>query len=212
MCNYAVEKGLLNQNYKYICGIDEVGRGAYFGPVVAGAVILNPKNVQEYMDKGIKDSKKISPKKRRELAKYIYATAMAFSLGWQWNDEIDENNILIATKEAIKMAVKGLQISPDYVLIDGMKPDFLDIEGHGIVKGDNISISIASSSIIAKVFRDDLIIGFDSVFPGYFFCKNKGYGTREHIDALAKKGITAYHRTSFNIKGNDKWQRKGSQS
>ena len=201
MCNYAVEKGLLSQNYRYICGIDEVGRGALFGPVVAGAVILDPKKARGCMIKGIKDSKKLTAKKRRELAEYIYATALAFSMGWQWNDEIDEANILVATKRAIKMAIKGLQISPDYVLIDGMKPDFLDIDGLGIIRGDDTSLSIAAASIIAKVFRDDLMNGFTHHFPDYRFFRHKGYGTRDHIDAMALNGMTVFHRKSFKLKG-----------
>jgi ribonuclease HII len=200
MCDYAIEQELLNRNYRYICGVDEVGRGALFGPVVAGAVILNPHRSYECKNKGIRDSKKISPGKRRELAEYIYMTAMAYSIGWCWNDEIDHCNILVATKKAMKMAVKGLQISPDYVLMDGMEPNFLNIRGQGIVKGDNTSLSIAAASIIAKVFRDEMIMDFSRFFPGYRFSRNKGYPTRDHIDALAIKGLTQFHRKSFRVK------------
>jgi ribonuclease HII len=202
MCDYAVERGLLNQKYRYICGVDEVGRGAIFGPVVAGAVILDPEKVYDSVSKGIKDSKKLTPNKRRELAEYIYLTALAYSIGWCWNDEIDEGNIVEATKRAMKMAVRGLQISPDYVLIDGMKPNFLNTEGHGIIKGDNISLSIAAASIIAKVFRDETITAFARFFPGYWFPQNKGYPTRDHIDAVTSKGFTEFHRRSFKIKEN----------
>jgi ribonuclease HII len=200
MCDYAVERGLLNQNYRYICGVDEVGRGAIFGPVVAGAVILAPHKVYDYAIKGINDSKKLTPKKRWELAEYIYMTALAYSIGWCWNDEIDECNILEATKRAMKMAVKGLQISPDYVLMDGMEPNFLNIEGQGIIKGDNKSLSIAAASIIAKVFRDETIAAFALFFPGYWFPQNKGYPTRDHINAVTIKGFTEFHRKSFKIK------------
>jgi len=195
MCNYEIERNLLSQNYRYICGIDEVGRGALFGPVVAGAVILNP----EKLNFEIKDSKQLSPKKREELARFIYNNALAYSIGWCWNDEIDNLNIVEATKKAIKMAVKGLQILPDYVLIDGMKPNFIDICGHGIIKGDNISLSIAAASIIAKVFRDQLITSFSRYFPGYLFENNKGYPTRKHIEAVASRGITDFHRKSYRI-------------
>jgi ribonuclease HII len=200
MCDYAIERGLLDQNYRYICGVDEVGRGAIFGPVVAGAVILNPDKVYDYAIKGIDDSKKLTPNKRKELAEYIYSTALAYSIGWCWNDEIDECNILEATKRAMKMAVKGLQITPDYVLIDGMEPNFLNNEGHGIVKGDNTSLSIAAASIIAKVFRDGTITTFARFFPGYRFPQNKGYPTRDHINAVTRKGLTQFHRKSFKIK------------
>ncbi len=202
MCDYAVERRLLNQNYRYICGIDEVGRGALFGPVVAGAVILDPNRVYDYVSKGIDDSKKLTPRKRRELAEYIYMTALAYSIGWCWNDEIDEWNIVEATKRAMKMAVQGLQISPDYVLIDGMEPNFLNTGGQGIIKGDNKSLSIAAASIIAKVFRDETITSFARFFPGYRFPQNKGYPTPDHIQAVNIKGFTEFHRKSFKVKEN----------
>lgn len=194
-CSYDIEKNLLKRNYKYICGIDEVGRGALFGPVVSGAVILDP----DKLHPRITDSKKLSHKMRVELSGFIYRNALAYSIGWCWNDEIDRCNILEATKKSIKMAVKGLQFSPDYVLLDGMKPDFLNIEGEGIVKGDNKSMSIAAASIIAKVFRDELLVSFSRFFPHYRFQKNKGYGTREHIHAVSVNGLTEFHRKSFNI-------------
>jgi ribonuclease HII len=196
MCDYELERKLLSRNYRYICGIDEVGRGAVFGPVVAGAVILDPGK----LNNEINDSKQLSPKKRVELADYIYMNAGAFSLGWCWNHEIDASNILAATKKAMKMAVQGLQFTPDYVLMDGMKPDFIGIEGEGIVKGDSKSLSIAAASIIAKVFRDELLVSFSSFFPGYHFEDNKGYLTQKHRDAIFLKGITEFHRKSFHIK------------
>jgi ribonuclease HII len=194
-CNYDIEERLQEENYEYICGIDEVGRGAIFGPVVAGAVILNP----EKLNYDINDSKKLDHKKRLELSEYIYENAAAYSIGWCWNDEIDECNILEATKKAIKMAIKGLQISPGYVLLDGMKPDFIGINGEGIIKGDCKCLSIAAASIIAKVFRDQLLISFAQYFPGYCFHKNKGYATREHVQAVTMKGFTEFHRKSFDI-------------
>lgn len=200
MCDYAVEQDLLKQNYRYICGIDEVGRGALFGPVVAGAVILDPGKANTTM--GIKDSKKLNPGKRLELSGYVYANALAFSIGWCWNDEIDNSNILAATKKAMKMAVRGLQIKPDYVLMDGMNPDFINIAGTGIIKGDNKSVSIAAAAIIAKVFRDQLVTAFSHFFPGYRFQDNKGYPTKKHIEAIAIKGITLFHRESFRVRYN----------
>jgi ribonuclease HII len=195
MCNYDIELELLNHDHSCICGIDEVGRGALFGPVVSGAVILDPNK----LNFEIKDSKQLSPKKRTELAHYIYDHSAAYSIGWCWNDEIDNLNILEATKKSMKMALKRLQISPDYVLIDGMKPDFIDIPGRGIVKGDSVSLSIAAASIIAKVFRDQLIISFSKFFPGYLFENNKGYPTKKHIDAVSSKGITDFHRKSYRM-------------
>jgi len=207
MCSYDRERELLNRNYKYICGIDEVGRGAIFGPVVAGAVILDP----DHLNDSITDSKKLSPKKRLELAKYIYMNTRAFAIGWCWNDEIDRCNILEATKKAMKMAVKGLQFSPDYVSMDGMKPDFLDIDGEGIIKGDSLSLSIAAASIIAKVFRDDLITSFAHFLPGYSLEDHKGYPTRKHREAIARFGMTGFHRKSFKI-GLEQWQKSASYS
>jgi len=194
-CTFDIEQNLLEQNYKFICGIDEVGRGALFGPVVSGAVILHPDKLNDQ----IRDSKKLTHKKRVELSGFIYENARAYSIGWCWNDEIDDCNILEATKKSMKMAVKGLQFTPDYVLLDGMKPDFLDIEGQGIVKGDNKSMSIAAASIIAKVFRDQLMVSFSTFFPRYRFQDNKGYGTKEHIRAVSINGFTDFHRKSFNI-------------
>jgi ribonuclease HII len=196
MCDYDIEKCLLKKGYKYICGVDEVGRGAIFGPVVSGAVILNP----EKLNFEIKDSKKLSHNKRLGLAKYIYKNSFAFSIGWCWNEEIDVINILEATKKSIKMAVSRLQILPNYVLIDGMKPDFLNIPGEGILRGDNKSLSIAAASIIAKVFRDFLLISFSEYFPEYHLKKNKGYPTLNHISAILSKKITGFHRKSFKIR------------
>jgi len=194
-CDFSTEKALLNQNYNFICGVDEVGRGAVFGPVVAGAVILNPSDLPD----GLNDSKLLSAQKRQLFSRLIYQKAPAFSIGWCWNDEIDDINILEATKKAMKMAIKGLQIKPDYVLMDGMKPDFIDIDGLGVIKGDTKCISIAAASIIAKVFRDQLITSFADYFPTYGLEKHKGYFTRIHAEAVDANGLTSFHRKSFKI-------------
>ena len=193
MCDYEIESDLLNRSYRYICGLDEVGRGAMFGPVVSGAVILNP----EYLNHEINDSKKLSPAKRIELAHSIYRDSMDCSIGWCWNDEIDRTNIVEATKYSMRMAVKKLRFRPDYVLVDGMDPEFLVIEGRGIVKGDNISLSIAAASIIAKVFRDHLMAAFSRYFPDFQIEKNKGYPTQKHLNMILLKGRTYFHRESF---------------
>jgi ribonuclease HII len=195
MCDFEIEKALLKKGIENICGVDEVGRGALFGPVVAGAVILDPNR----LNKEIKDSKKLSPRKRLLLARDIYRTARAYSIGWCWNDEIDQMNILQATRVAMKMAVRGLQINPDYALIDGMKPDFFDVPGEGIINGDNRSMSIAAASIIAKVFRDTLVISFSRFFPAYDFENNKGYPTQKHLNVISLEGITEFHRKSFKV-------------
>ena len=153
MADFAIEAELLKTNYRHICGVDEVGRGCLFGPVVAGAVILDP----ECLNREYNDSKKIAPGQRLILARDIYKKALAFSIGWCWNDEIDRSNILEATKQSMRRAVQKLQIKPDYILIDAIPPDFLPISGRAIVKGDEKCLSIAAASIIAKVFRDHLL-------------------------------------------------------
>jgi ribonuclease HII len=170
MCDFEIEIGLLRKNYQSICGIDEVGRGALFGPVVSGAVVLNPEKLHD----GIRDSKQISQNRRLEIADFIYRYAQAYSIGWSWNEEIDRINILEATKQSMKMAVEKLQIIPDYLLVDGLNPDFLGMRGEKIIKGDCKSMSIAAASIIAKVFRDQMIQNFSKFFPGYNLEKNKG--------------------------------------
>ncbi len=195
-CSFNIEKELLKRNYSRICGVDEVGRGALFGPVVTGAVILNP----DKLNYDINDSKKLSPVKRISLAKIIYSDSLAFAIGWSWNDWIDNVNILNATKSAMKKAIRNLQIQPDYVLIDGMNSDFIGIEGEGVVKGDSKSLSIAAASIIAKVFRDDLMKQFSRYFTYYGLEFNKGYPTRKHIISIKEKGLSCYHRKSFRIK------------
>jgi len=193
MADFSLERELLEKECRAVCGVDEVGRGALFGPVVAGAVILDP----EKLDSRIRDSKRLSPRKRELLARVIYSSAHAWSIGWCWNDEIDRVNILQATRKAMVKAVDGLQISPDYVLIDGMEPDFLSVRGAGIIRGDDRCLSIAAASIIAKVFRDHLIMDMDRFFPGYELAANKGYPTRNHSQALSHRGITPFHRLSF---------------
>jgi len=193
MTDYSLEREQLDQGHRCVCGVDEVGRGALFGPVVAGAVILDAAN----LDHRIRDSKRLSPRKRSELAQVIYATARAWSIGWCWNDTIDRLNILEATRIAMRRAVAGLQIIPDYVLIDGMEPDFLPVRGAGILHGDDRSLSVAAASIVAKVFRDDLVVRMSGWFPEYELDSNKGYPSPRHVRALAEYGPTLFHRRSF---------------
>jgi ribonuclease HII len=196
MADFALEAELLKTNYRYICGVDEVGRGCLFGPVVAGAVILDPENLNHDYN----DSKKLTSGQRLRLALDIYEKALAFSIGWCWNDEIDRRNILEATKQSIRNAIHHLQIKPDYILIDAIKPDFLPLNGRAIIKGDEKSLSIAAASIIAKVFRDHLLEKLDDFFPDYGLAQNKGYPTQKHKNMLLLKGVTIYHRMSFKLK------------
>jgi ribonuclease HII len=196
MADFAIEAELLKTNYRRICGVDEAGRGSLFGPVVAGAVILNPGRLNHEYN----DSKKLSPVKRLRLAHDIYEKALAYSIGWCWNDEIDRSNILEATKQSMQQAVQRLQVKPDYVLIDAMAPDFLPISGRAIVRGDEKSLSIAAASIIAKVFRDFLLANFAEFFPDYGLAQNKGYPTQKHKNMILFKGVTLFHRKSFKLK------------
>jgi len=178
---------------KYICGIDEVGRGPLAGPVVAGAVVLPKDCVILYVN----DSKKLSEKKREELYEEISREAVSFALGMASPQRIDEINILQATYEAMKMAISRLSVTPDLILNDAVTIPGISIPQVPIIKGDAKSISIASASIMAKVARDRLMVAYDTLLPEYGFASNKGYGSKEHIDALKKIGPSDIHRKSF---------------
>lgn len=177
----------------YVCGIDEVGRGPFAGPVVACAVIL-PKDCKILY---ANDSKKLSEKKREEVYEVIMKEALAVGIGFRDNERIDEINILQATYEAMRDAVNNLSVKPDVLLNDAVTIPGLSYKQVPIVKGDAKSITIACASIVAKVTRDRLMYEYDAQFPGYGFAKNKGYGTSEHIAALKELGPTPIHRKSF---------------
>lgn len=192
------ERELLSRGYKYICGVDEVGRGPLAGPVVCAAVIMPFDDIIEDVD----DSKKLSAKKREELASLIEKKAVALNICLVEPEKIDEINILEATKLCMKNAVEGLKIKPDFVITDGnMKLD-IDMEQASIVKGDALSYTIGSASIAAKVYRDKLMDGYAEIYPQYGFEKHKGYGTSAHIDAIKTNGLCPVHRRSFT----KKWQ------
>lgn len=177
----------------YICGIDEVGRGPLAGPVVAGAVIL-PKDCNILY---INDSKKLSEKKREELYDIIMEQAVATGIGMVGPGRIDEINILQATYEAMREAIHNLSVTPDILLNDAVTIPEVQIRQIPIIKGDAKSISIGAASIIAKVTRDRLMVEYDKVMPEYGFASNKGYGSKEHIEALKKYGPSPIHRRSF---------------
>lgn len=177
----------------YICGIDEVGRGPLAGPVVAGAVIL-PKDCDILY---INDSKKLSEKKREELYDIIMEQAVATGIGMAAPGRIDEINILQATYEAMRQAIQNLAVTPDILLNDAVTIPKVSIRQVPIIKGDAKSISIGAASIIAKVTRDRLMVEYDKVMPEYGFASNKGYGSKEHIEALKKYGPSPIHRQSF---------------
>lgn len=187
------EKEALNKGYKYVCGVDEAGRGPLAGPVYAAAVILPPDCEIE----GVNDSKKISEKKREALFDIICEKAVAYSIATASEKEIDEINILQATYLAMKRAVEGLDVKADYALIDGNRLPCLDIPAECIVKGDSKSRSIACASILAKVSRDRYMLKMAAKYPQYQFEKHKGYGTKLHYEMLDEYGASEIHRQSF---------------
>ena len=180
-------------SYCYICGIDEVGRGPLAGPVVAGAVILPKDEKILYLN----DSKQLSAAKRDELYDIIYEKAVAVSIGMVDHKRIDEINILQATYEAMRQAIMNLAVQPDILLNDAVTIPQVDIPQVPIIKGDAKSCSIAAASIVAKVTRDRIMEEMDSVYPGYGFAGNKGYGSAEHIRAIRELGPCPIHRRSF---------------
>ena len=179
--------------YEFIAGVDEVGRGPLAGPVVAAAVILDPRRPIP----GLMDSKALSEKKREQLAPLIKRDAMAWHIARADVDEIDEINILQASLLAMKRAIEGLTLSPQLALIDGNKCPKLECASEAIVKGDSRVACIAAASIIAKVYRDQEMRDMDTRFPGYGLAKHKGYPTKEHLLALSSLGVTEIHRRSF---------------
>lgn len=189
-----IDKQIYNTGIETICGIDEAGRGPLAGPVVVAAVIM-PK---DSMIEGINDSKKVSEKKREVLYEQIINEAIAYSVGIIDQKEIDEINILNATKKGLTTAIKGLQVKPQRILVDALTGiDTCQIPYTSIIKGDAKSYSIASASIIAKVTRDRIMREWAQVYPQYGFEKHKGYGTKMHIDAIKEYGLCPLHRLSF---------------
>lgn len=181
------------QEYQYICGIDEVGRGPLAGPVVAGAVIL-PKDCSLLY---LNDSKQLSEKKREELFERIMEEAVSVGIGYASPERIDEINILNADYEAMREAIGQLSVQPDLLLNDAVTIPEVEIRQVPIIKGDTLSASIAAASIVAKVTRDRLMTQYDEVMPEYKFASNKGYGSKEHIEAIKTYGPSVIHRRSF---------------
>ncbi|MBK5255666.1 MAG: ribonuclease HII [Vicinamibacteria bacterium] len=176
-----------------MAGADEVGRGALFGPVVAGAVILG----ESFDWTGLNDSKQLSAQRRAQFADRIREGALAWAIGVAGVEEIDRLNIRMATHLAIRRAVSGLKLSPRLVLIDGIDEPLVGVRQLAIVKGDCFSVSIAAASIIAKVLRDSMIEEWDSTCPGFGLKENKGYGSAAHLQALRTLGPTPFHRKTF---------------
>ncbi len=195
--NFSVETTLWNQGINLICGIDEVGRGCFAGPVIAGAVIF-PQGAK--LIEGIADSKLLTPKKREELSKRIKDMASAWAVGEISVPDINKFGIGNATQMAFSKAVENLQKAADYFLIDAFYVKTLDkLKQKPIPGGDRISASIAAASIIAKVYRDDLMQKLHLDFPNYAFDKHKGYGTNLHRQMIKKFGLSDLHRKSFKL-------------
>ena len=192
MDTYIYERELREKGINLIAGVDEVGRGPLVGPVVTACVILPEKFDLE----GLTDSKKLSEKKREELYKEIEEQALGIGIGIVDNEEIDNINILNATKKAMKMAIDNCNVRPEHVLIDAVKLD-IDIPTTSIIKGDLKSITISAASVIAKVTRDHMLYELDKKYPMYDFKHNKGYPTKKHLEAISKFGILNEHRRSY---------------
>ncbi len=192
MPDFSIENEIKAKGFTAICGVDEAGRGPLAGPVCAAAVILSEEI------EGLNDSKKLSEKKREQLFDIIKEKAESYSIAFATVEEIEEHNILNATFIAMNRAIEGLSIPSDFALIDGNRiPTGIGVPCETVVKGDAKSCSIAAASILAKVTRDRLMLEIDKEYPQYNFKKHKGYGTKEHIDAILQYGVSPVHRPSF---------------
>lgn len=190
---WKIENSFADKGYGIICGVDEAGRGPLAGPVCAAAVIL-PANLE--ID-GLKDSKKLSEKRREALYDIICEESVAYAIAYATVEEIESLNILQATFLAMRRAVEALSVKPELALVDGNRKPPLDIPCETVIKGDAKVASIAAASILAKVSRDRYMVKMAETYPGYFFEIHKGYGTKKHYEAILKNGATPIHRMSF---------------
>lgn len=190
----AFEQNAAGEGYRFIAGVDEVGRGCLAGPVVAAACILD---LDRPLPAGLDDSKKLTEKKRESINTELRASCVAFAIGQVEADEIDRINILEATKRAMLLAIGGLDPAADYLLIDALHLKQSPLPQKAIIKGDSISASIAAASVLAKTYRDALMKAYDSEFPQYGFTGHKGYGAASHLAALREHGPCRLHRRSF---------------
>jgi ribonuclease HII len=202
VASFRLEKELARSGARLIAGIDEVGRGSLFGPVVAAAVILPPEWLVRRPPawvSGVDDSKLVPAPRRAELAAAILREAVGVGVGLASATEIDTVNIYQAARLAMVRAVESLPEAPEILLVDGYPIKEVNYRQMGIPQGDRSSRSIAAASIVAKVFRDGLMATFDALYEGYGLVRNKGYGTEEHLRALKDKGPTGLHRASFKL-------------
>ncbi|MBK8465562.1 MAG: ribonuclease HII [Chloracidobacterium sp.] len=183
------------EGFRFVAGVDEVGRGCLAGPVVAGACILDP---EKPLPKGLDDSKKLTAEMRDEIAAQLKADCIAYAIGQIEADEIDRINILEATKQAMLKAIAALTPQADFLLIDALQLKMSPLPQRPIIKGDTISASIAAASILAKTYRDDLMKAYDIEYPQYGFAGHKGYGAAVHCTALREYGPCSLHRLTFN--------------
>jgi len=193
LCGWTLEEAARRRGALRIAGLDEVGRGPLFGPVVAAAVILPP----GFRLDGLTDSKKLSGKRRTEFNLEIRSNAVAWAIAEVDAETIDRINIRQASLLAMRRAVEQLTQSPDYLLIDGRDTIDWDCEQRTVIRGDGTSFSIAAASVLAKVYRDRLLVELDRTYPGYGLARHKGYGSPEHMEALARLGPTPLHRRSY---------------
>jgi len=193
MCHLPYESDARRAGYSLIAGIDEAGRGPLAGPVIAAAVIL-PENVEL---EGVRDSKKMTPRAREEAFSLIEERAISVSMAVVGPREIDQINILQATRKAMKQAVLHLNPQPDFLLIDGIQHVELPIQQRCIVRGDQRCLSIAAASVMAKVYRDNMMCSYHELYPQFGFSSHKGYGTRAHLAAITRFGPCSVHRFTF---------------
>lgn len=184
-------------DYNFVAGVDEVGRGPLAGPIVSCAVILDNKDLDNNIILGLNDSKKIPQKKREELAKIIKEKALAYYIAISSNEEIDNKGIAYSNNKVFLEACTSLKVKPDLVLSDGYLVKNLNIDNKHVIKGDTKSAAIAAASIVAKVYRDNLMNEYSNEYPGYYFEENSGYGTTKHIEGIKKLGPCKIHRMSF---------------
>ena len=188
------ENQAIADGYSFIAGVDEVGRGCLAGAVVAAACILD---LSKPLPEGLNDSKKLSAKRREIIAAELRENVVAYSIGQVEAEEIDRINILQATKKAMRLAIENLTVKADFLLIDALELKTIPLSQKAIIRGDSVSASIAAASIIAKVYRDNLMCELGEIYPVYGFAKHAGYGTKAHFEALRNHGACALHRKSF---------------
>ena len=182
------------EGYELVAGVDEVGRGCLAGPVVAGAVILD---LERDLPRQLNDSKKLTKRMREVISDEIKEHSLAYAFGQIEADEIDRTNILEATKKAMIIAVQNLKLEADFLLVDALELKGIQLPQKGIIKGDAVSASIAAASVVAKVYRDNLMKDFARKYPEYGFERHAGYGTKAHFEAIRRHGATSIHRKSF---------------